>query len=121
MRDTEIASTSRKRDKRKFHIRKKIEGTAIRPRMSVFKSNKYLYVQVIDDATGHTLASVSSLEESLKGVKRNVEGGAKIGEEIGNRLKAKNISQVVFDRNGYLYHGVVKAIADGARKAGVQF
>jgi large subunit ribosomal protein L18 len=121
MRNTEIASTIRKRDKRKFHIRKSIAGSAIRPRMSVYKSNKYLYVQVVDDDKGCTLASVSTLEEGLKGVKKGIEGGTRIGEEIGNRLKTINIAQVVFDRNGYLYHGIVKAIADGARKAGIQF
>ena len=121
MRNTEIANTIRKRDKRKFHIRKRIEGTASRPRLTVFKSNKYLYLQAIDDATGKTLAAASSLEEALKGVKRDLEGAAKIGEEMGKRLKEKNIGEVVFDRNGYLYHGIVKAMADGARKAGIQF
>jgi len=80
-----------------------------------------MYVQVIDDASGTTLASASTLEESLKGVKRNVEGAAKLGEEIVKRLKEKNVSVVVFDRNGYKYHGIVKAIADGARKAGIAF
>lgn len=121
MRNTEIANTIRKRDKRKFHIRKRIEGSAERPRLTVYKSNKYLYLQAIDDATGKTLASASSLEEAMKGVKRNVEGASRLGEEIGKRLKEKNIQAVVFDRNGFLYHGIVKAMADGARKAGIQF
>jgi large subunit ribosomal protein L18 len=121
MRNTEIANTIRKRDKRKFHIRKRIEGTAARPRLTVFKSNKYLYLQAIDDATGKTLVAASSLEEALKSLKRNLEGAAKIGEEMGKRLKEKNIESVIFDRNGYLYHGIVKAMADGARKAGIQF
>lgn len=121
MRNTEIANTIRKRDKRKFHIRKRIEGSAVRPRLTVYKSNKYLYLQAIDDATGNTLVSASSLEEALKGVKRNLEGAAKLGEEMGKRLKEKNIEKVVFDRNGFLYHGIVKAMADGARKAGIQF
>jgi large subunit ribosomal protein L18 len=89
--------------------------------MTVYKSNRYMYVQVIDDGKGMTLASASTLEESLKGFKRNVEGAAKLGEEIGKRLKEKNVAVVVFDRNGYKYHGIVKAIADGARKAGIQF
>ena len=76
---------------------------------------------VIDDAAGNTLASASSLEESLKGLKRNLDGAAKLGEEVGKRLKEKNVTAVVFDRNGYKYHGIVKAIADGARKSGITF
>ena len=104
-----------------MHIRKTLSGTPEKPRMTVFKSNKYLYVQVIDDVAGATLASASSLEESLKGLKRNRDGAAKLGEEIGKRLKEKKVSVVVFDRNGYKYHGIVKAIADGARKAGITF
>lgn len=111
----------RKRFKRKVHIRKTIFGTAERPRMSVFRSNKNIYVQVIDDIQGTTLASASTMEQDLKSLKVNIESGAKIGETIGNRLKEKNIDTVVFDRNGYLYHGVVKAVADGARKTGIKF
>ncbi len=111
----------RKRDQRRMHVRKNVSGTPEKPRMTIFKSNNYLYVQVIDDSIGGTLAAASSLEESLKGFKRNVEGAGKLGEEIGKRLKEKNIDKVVFDRNGYKYHGIVKAIADGARKSGIQF
>ena len=111
----------RKREQRRIHVRKNLEGTPEKPRMTVFKSNRYIYVQVIDDAAGTTLASASSLEESLKGFKRNIEGAGKLGEEIGKRLKEKNVGTVVFDRNGYKYHGIVKAIADGARKAGIAF
>jgi large subunit ribosomal protein L18 len=111
----------RKRLKRKFHIRKRISGTAERPRMSVFRSNRSLYIQVIDDTVGKTIASASTLEKDLKDIKRNVEGAEKLGEIMGKRLLEKNITTVVFDRNGYLYHGVVKAMADGARKAGIQF
>ena len=111
----------RRRDQRKGHVRKSITGTPERPRMTVFRSNKYLYVQVIDDADGKTLAAASTLEEALKGTKPTVEGGAKLGEAIGARLKEKGVAEVVFDRNGYKYHGVVKAIADGARKAGIAF
>lgn len=106
---------------RKVHIRKNLSGTPEKPRMTVYKSNRYLYVQVIDDTKGHTLAAASTLEEALKGTKPTVEGGARLGELIGKRLKEKNIATVVFDRNGYKYHGVVKAIADGARKAGLDF
>lgn len=117
----ELSDKLRKRGQRKLHVRKTLSGTPEKPRMTVFKSNKYLYVQVIDDVAGSTLASASSLEVSLKGFKRNVAGAAKLGEEIGKRLKEKSVAVVVFDRNGYKYHGIVKAIADGARKAGITF
>jgi large subunit ribosomal protein L18 len=89
--------------------------------MSVFKSNIHMYVQVVDDSVGHTLAAASTVEKSLKDIVRNVEGAGKLGEEIGKRLLEKGIKTVVFDRNGYHYHGIVKAIADGARKAGITF
>ena len=111
----------RKRIKRKIHIRKSISGTPERPRMTVFKSNRSFSIQIIDDTKGCTLASASTLEKDLKDIKVTVEGAAKLGEIMGKRLLEKNIKTVVFDRNGYLYHGTVKAIADGARKAGVQF
>ncbi|MDR0655469.1 MAG: 50S ribosomal protein L18 [Treponema sp.] len=111
----------RKRFKRKVHIRKKIAGTAEKPRMTVTRSNKSLYIQVIDDARGHTLASASTLEKELRTIKANTEGAGQLGEIMGKRLLEKNIKTVVFDRNGYLYHGIVKALADGARKAGIQF
>ena len=111
----------RKRFKRKVHIRKRIYGTAERPRMTVFRSNKNISVQVIDDNARTTIVSVSSLENDFKPLKANIDSGAKLGEEIGRRLKEKNITAVVFDRNGYLYHGVIQAVADGARKAGIHF
>jgi large subunit ribosomal protein L18 len=111
----------RKRAKRKIHIRKSIRGTADRPRLSVFRSNRHLSVQVIDDAVGKTLVSASTLEKELHDVKPNIAGGKKLGEVAGKRILEKGIKSVVFDRNGYLYHGVVKEIADGARAAGVQF
>jgi len=106
---------------RHWRVRNKLSGTAARPRMSVCFSNQNIHVQFIDDVAGATLASASSLEESLKGLKRNLDGAGKLGEEIGKRLKEKNVAAVVFDRNGYKYHGIVKAIADGARKAGITF
>lgn len=115
-----IDEKNRKRLQRKKRVRKNISGTSARPRMSVFRSNKYLSVQVIDDVAGHTLSSASLLEAELKGIKNTVEGGEKLGKVIGERLKAAKISSVVFDRNGYRYHGVVKAIADGARSAGIE-
>jgi large subunit ribosomal protein L18 len=111
----------RKRLKRKVHIRKRLHGTAARPRMTVTRSNSNLFVQVIDDDAGTTLAAVSTLEKDLSALKANIAAGTKVGEEIGRRLKEKKIDTVVFDRNGYLYHGVVKAIADGARSAGIAF
>lgn len=116
-----LLEKDRKRLKRKVHIRKRVSGTPERPRMTVFKSNRSLYIQVIDDVAGNTLASASTLEKDLKGTRPTVECAAKLGEIMGKRLLEKNINTVVFDRNGYLYHGVVKAMADGARKAGVQF
>lgn len=111
----------RKRLKRKIHIRKRLHGTAERPRMTVTRSNCNLYMQIIDDDAGKTLASISTLEKEFASLKPNTEGAAKLGEEFGKRILDKNIKTVVFDRNGYLYHGVVKALADGARKAGLEF
>lgn len=111
----------RKREQRKKHIRKKVFGTKVRPRMTVFKSNKHMYVQVIDDEAGHTIASVSDVESDNKELKHTVADAAKLGEIVGKRLNDQKIDKVVFDRNGYPYHGIVKAIADGTRKAGIQF
>ncbi|MCL2442559.1 MAG: 50S ribosomal protein L18 [Treponema sp.] len=112
---------NRKRLRRRIHIRKRIFGTAERPRMTVTKSNRCLSVQIIDDDKGHTLVSASSLEKDLKNIKATVAGAAQLGEIVGKRLLERNIKAVVFDRNGYLYHGIVKALADGTRKAGINF
>jgi large subunit ribosomal protein L18 len=114
-----IIDKSRKRLKRKASIRKKIHGTPERPRLTVYKSNRYTYVQAIDDAAGATLAAASNLEKEHRSIKNKVAEMEKLGLLIGERLKAKNIAAVVFDRNGYRYHGKMKAIADGARKAGI--
>ena len=116
-----MVEKDRKRLKRKVHIRKRISGTAERPRMTVFKSNRSLSIQIVDDAKGHTIASASTLEKDLKTIKAKVAGAGQLGEVMGKRLLEKNIKTVIFDRNGYLYHGLVKAIADGTRKAGIQF
>jgi large subunit ribosomal protein L18 len=116
-----MVEKDRKRAKRKVHIRKQISGTPERPRMTVFRSNRALSIQVVDDTKGHTLASASTYEKELKSVKANQAGAAQLGEVLGKRLIEQNIKMVVFDRNGYLYHGLVKAMADGARKAGVLF
>jgi large subunit ribosomal protein L18 len=114
---------TRKRIKRKGTIRKRITGTAERPRLSVFRSAKHVYVQAIDDVTGHVLAAASDTEPSIKaaltGAKK--ERARQIGKVIGEKLKSKNITSVVFDRNGFIYHGRVKEVADGAREAGLQF
>jgi large subunit ribosomal protein L18 len=111
----------RKRLKRKVHIRKKISGTGERPRMTVTRSNRRISIQIIDDTVGRTLASASTLEKELSGLKANIAGAGQLGEVMGKRLLEKNIKSVVFDRNGYLYHGVIKALADGTRKAGIEF
>ncbi|MCL2127035.1 MAG: 50S ribosomal protein L18 [Treponema sp.] len=111
----------RKRLKRKIHIRKRVSGTPERPRMTVTRSNRRLSVQIIDDTKGCTLASASTLEEELRGIKATVAGAAQLGEIVGKRLLEKDIKAIVFDRNGYLYHGIIKALADGTRKAGVEF
>lgn len=116
-----VIDKRRKLARRKHHIRKRITGTVSRPRMSVFRSNTHMYVQVIDDVAGATLVAASTVEGELKGLKNNVEDAAKLGELIGKRMLEKNIDTCVFDRNGYLFHGIVKSIADGARKAGVKF
>ncbi len=115
-----LVDTARKRLKRKASIRKKLSGTAERPRLTVYKSNRRTYVQAIDDAAGATLASASNLEKEARASTNKVGDMESLGLRIAERLKAKKITAVVFDRNGYRYHGKVKAIADGARKAGIQ-
>ncbi|WP_320130025.1 50S ribosomal protein L18 [uncultured Sphaerochaeta sp.] len=116
-----VIDKRRKLIRRKHHIRKSLSGTGSRPRMTVFRSNSHMYIQVIDDVAGTTLVAASSLEAELKGLKNTVEDAAKLGEVVGKRMLEKNIDTCVFDRNGYLFHGIVKSIADGARKAGVRF
>jgi len=111
----------RKRLRRKIHIRKRVFGTAERPRMTVTKSNRCLSIQVIDDTKGHTLVSASTKEGELKNIKVTVQGASQLGEVAGKRLLDNNIKTIVFDRNGYLYHGIIKALADGTRKAGIEF
>ncbi|MDO4958007.1 MAG: 50S ribosomal protein L18 [Prevotellaceae bacterium] len=107
-----------RRIKIKYRIRKNVNGTAERPRMSVFRSNKQIYVQIINDVTGQTLASASSL--GLEALPK-IEQAEKVGALVAEKAKAAGITAVVFDRNGYLYHGRVKALADGARNAGLNF
>ena len=107
-----------RRSKIKTRIRGKVSGTAERPRMSVFRSNKGIYVQLIDDLNGRTLAAASS--KGLEGGTKS-EVSAKVGQEIAKIAKEKGIETVVFDRNGYLFHGRVKSLADAAREAGLKF
>jgi large subunit ribosomal protein L18 len=111
------------RDKRKKHIRKKLRGTAERPRLCVFRSAKHIYCQIIDDERGHTVAAASSLEKAFDAEKSgaNKDGAKFVGKLIAERAKAANVTQVVFDRNGFLYHGRLAALADAAREAGLSF
>lgn len=116
-----MALTKTARRKRIHHrIRKKMEGNSMRPRLSIYRSNKQIYCQLIDDTSGTTLASASSNDESISGANKS-ELATKVGELIGSRAQALNISEVVFDRGGYLFHGRVKALAEGARNAGLKF
>lgn len=108
-----------RRSKIRLKIRSKISGTSSKPRLSVFRSNKDIYAQLIDDLKGHTLLSVSSC--SLKDKATKVEKSANVGKELAEKALAKGISEVVFDRNGYLFHGRVKSLADAAREGGLKF
>ena len=110
--------------KRKNRIRKKVNGTAERPRLSVFRSAQHIYAQVIDDTCGRTLASASSLEAAVRSLPRfdsKVAMAQYIGQILAERARAQGIQKVVFDRNGFLYHGRIKAVSEGARKAGLEF
>ncbi|MCB9793319.1 MAG: 50S ribosomal protein L18 [Alphaproteobacteria bacterium] len=114
----------RSRQRRKVSIRKRIHGSAARPRLSVFRSANHIYAQVIDDDSGRTLAAASTLSPEFKehkGHRGNAAAAFEVGKLIAEKAKEANIGQVVFDRNGYLYHGRVKALADGAREGGLQF
>ena len=108
---------------RHARVRKKISGTPDRPRLCVYRSNMHIYAQIVNDQEGATLvaASTLSLAKTEAGMHCNLAGAEKVGMEIARLAKEKNITQVVFDRNGYLYHGRVKAVADGAREGGLEF
>lgn len=111
-----------RRQKIRHGVRKKVNGSAQKPRLSVFRSNSDIYVQLIDDATGTTLAAASSKDKDVKAQKVNkVEKSKLVGTAIAGKASSLGISSVVFDRGGYLYHGRVKAVADGAREGGLQF
>lgn len=107
------------RQRKQTRVRKKISGTAERPRLCVFRSNKHIYAQIIDDVTHTTLAAASSLETNDKG--SDIEAAKEVGQLVAERALAANIDSVVFDRSGYIYHGRVKAIAEAAREAGLKF
>ncbi len=116
-------SKTEKRLKIKLRIRKKIKGTAEKPRLSVFRSNKQIYVQAVDDVNGVTLASASSREKETASVtgKKKSEIAALVGKQIASACKEKGIENVIFDRSGYQYHGRIKSLADGAREGGLKF
>lgn len=104
----------------KYSIRKRVEGTAERPRLSVYRSNKVIYAQIIDDAKGHTLLASSSIDLDKKGGV-NVAISKSVGKTLAEKAVAGGIKEIVFDRNGYLYHGNIKALAEGAREGGLKF
>jgi large subunit ribosomal protein L18 len=122
-----IKTKEDRRDRIKYRIRRRVQGTNERPRLTVFRSGSHVYVQVVDDATGRTIASASTVEPAVKGAlpKKatggNVEGAKAIGKTIAERLIGQGVKRVVFDRNGFLYHGRVKAVAEAAREAGLEF
>jgi large subunit ribosomal protein L18 len=109
------------RKKRKMRIRKKINGTAERPRLVVFRSSKHIYAQIIDDLAGATLASASTLSLEGDNIRLNVENAKLVGKKVAEEAIKKSITSVVFDRNGFVYHGRIKAVADGAREGGLNF
>jgi len=122
-----IKTKDDRRERIKYRIRKRVQGSEARPRLTVFRSVAHMYVQVVDDMTGQTIASASTLEPTVKGSLAtaakggNVEGAKAIGKAIAERLLEKGVKRVVFDRNGFLYHGRVKAVAEAAREAGLEF
>jgi large subunit ribosomal protein L18 len=122
-----IKTKDDRRQRIKYRIRRRLLGSEARPRLTVFRSLAHVYVQVIDDATGTTIASAATVEPAVRGAMPktatggNVEGAKAIGKTIAERLLEKGVKRVVFDRNGFLYHGRVKAVADAAREAGLEF
>ena len=122
-----IKTREDRRDRIKYRIRKRVQGIDERPRLTVFRSVTHMYVQVVDDMSGRTIASAATTEPAVKGALAkqstggNVEGAKAVGKAIAERLLEKGIKRVVFDRNGFLYHGRVKAVAEAAREAGLEF
>jgi len=112
------------RHRRQMRVRQRVQGSSARPRLNVFRSLKHIYAQVIDDARGHTLAAASTLDAEVKarrGGLSKAEQARLVGETVGKRALAQGVKQVVFDRSGYKYHGLVKSLADGARASGLEF
>ncbi len=119
---TQVASRGAARRKRHDRIRLRVEGSGSRPRLAVFRSNIHIYAQVIDDGTGKTLASASTVEKELRGSKQTkIEEAAVIGRLIAERARTAGVQRVVFDRAGFRYHGRIKSLADAAREAGLEF
>ena len=114
-------SRSKIRAKKHYKLRNRINGTSERPRLSVFRSNDHMYAQIIDDTVGNTLVSASTLDKEIKTKKSNIEAAKEVGALIAKRAAAKKITTVVYDRSGYIYHGVVKALAESAREGGLEF
>ena len=118
-----VKKTDRKMERTRRHIRvrRKISGTSERPRLCVYRSNSNLYVQIIDDVAGNTLVQASTLDKEVKNKHANKEAAKEVGTLVAKRAAEKNITTVVFDRGGYIYHGVVKELAEAAREAGLKF
>ena len=118
-----VSNTDRKMERRRRHIRvrRKISGTADRPRMCIYRSNTNLYVQIIDDVAGNTLVSASTLDKEVKTKHANKQAAKEVGILIAKRAADKKIESVVFDRGGYIYHGIVKELAEAAREGGLKF
>lgn len=109
------------RRRRHFRVRKSVHGTAAKPRLAVFRSNRYIYAQVIDDESGRTIASASSRESAVKGATLTVGTATEVGRLVGARAKDAGVSVVAFDRGGFKYHGRIRALADAARETGLEF
>ena len=119
---TRVATRGAAREKRHVRIRLRLEGSAERPRLAVFRSNVHIYAQVIDDASGRTLATASTVEKELRGSKQTkTEEAAVVGRLVAERAKSAGVEHVVFDRAGFRYHGRIKSLADAAREAGLDF
>ena len=118
-----VSKTDRKLERKRRHarVRTKVSGTAERPRLCVYRSNSNLYAQIIDDVAGNTLVAASTLDKEVKTKKSNIEAAKEVGALIAKRAAAKNIKTVVYDRGGYIFHGVVKALAEAAREGGLEF
>ena len=115
------ADSNKARAKRHARVRAKISGTPERPRLNVYRSTKHIYAQLIDDVNGVTLASASSMDKDFEGATGNKEAARKVGKMVAERAQAKGIDTVVFDRGGYIYHGRVAELAEGAREGGLEF